>query len=95
MKSRILLLCLVTVFLNDPCLSYNGFKILKFEKGSVYDQLGLKEGDIIKSFNGKPLRSQKDAMTLFDGFKNEHTIDLDLERNGKPLTLHYNIVQDK
>jgi len=40
-----------------------GFLVRKLKKGSLYEQLGLKQGDIIKSVNGEPLNSIQDAMT--------------------------------
>lgn len=69
----------------------NGFKILKIEKGSLFEQLGLREGDVIERVNNKKMKSTSDGMELYNALKTEKNIDLDIERNGQKETIHYSI----
>lgn len=69
--------------------SPQGFQIRKIVPGSIFDRLGLKNADIIKSVNGESLTTADQALRLFTVFRNEREINLDIERAGKPIVLSY------
>lgn len=68
-----------------------GFKLTKIESGSIYAQLGLKNGDIIQKVNGDTPKSLDAFGTFLSKTKPGDKIDLLVERQGKEETLHYTI----
>lgn len=68
-----------------------GFLVRKLKKGSLYEQLGLKQGDIIKSVNGEPLNSIQDAMTQYSKLGTLSQIQLEITRNGQSEMLSFNL----
>ena len=66
-----------------------GFQIRKIVPGSIFERLGLSNGDIIKSVNGESLTTADKALRLFTVFRNEREINLEIERGSKPMVLSY------
>lgn len=66
-----------------------GFQIRKIVPGSIFERLGLTNGDIIKSVNGESLTTADKALRLFTVFRNEREINLEIERGSKPIVLSY------
>ncbi len=71
----------------------NGFRIMDIQPGSIYERLGLKQGDVIKSVNGEKVDSPQKAMELYNALKSSNNIRLGLERNGKDDDFNFNITQ--
>lgn len=69
----------------------NGFKLLDMQPGSIYEQLGLNRGDVIRGVNGEPLDSVQKAMEFYNTFKNSSQVQLEIERNGKKETNTYDV----
>lgn len=69
----------------------DGFRILDMQPGSIYENLGLQVGDVLKSVNGDDLTSPAKAMELFHQLKSENQISLDIERGGRTETFNYSI----
>lgn len=69
----------------------SGFKLMEIQAGSIYETLGLKKGDIIKSYNGKPTNSVQDSMEMYNQLKTSKKINLEIIRDGKVQKLHYDI----
>ncbi|MHB1950556.1 MAG: type II secretion system protein N [Acidiferrobacteraceae bacterium] len=68
-----------------------GFLIRSIVPGSLYQQLGLKPGDVIRSVNGQPIDSLAQAMQIYQRLPASGEIDLQILRNGQPKELHYRI----
>lgn len=68
-----------------------GFKLNEIQAGSIYEQLGLKKGDVIKSYNGKPVHSTQDSMEIYNQLKTSKKVNLEIIRNGKVQKIQYNI----
>lgn len=69
----------------------NGFKLLNVKQGSLFEKLGLRRGDILKSINGTVLDIAT-GMQLFNNLKNETRFTLDVERRGAEQTFSYDII---
>jgi general secretion pathway protein C len=69
----------------------DGFRILDVQDGSLYTNLGIKTGDIIKSVDGEPIDSPAKAMELYNGLRSKNQLRLTVERNGQVQTMTYNI----
>lgn len=68
-----------------------GLRLFAIRPGSLYEKIGLLNGDILKAVNDKSLGDFREAVMLFDKLKAEKSIVLDLERNLNPLRIRYSI----
>lgn len=68
-----------------------GFRIIDFQPNSIFTQLGINRGDLIKSVNGEAVDTPQKAMELFNMFKNASQIKMSVDRGGRTETLDYNI----
>lgn len=69
----------------------DGFKLFSIKKGSFFEQIGLKNRDIIKQINGVPLNSAEKGLELFQALRNETEFSVDLERNKSKTSLQFTI----
>lgn len=68
-----------------------GFKVLSVKNGSLFQKLGLRRGDILKTINGKLLEVQT-GLETFSTLKNESEFKLELERRGEDIEYKYEII---
>ena len=68
-----------------------GYKVYGVRKGSLPHLLKLKNGDLLKSIDGRDLDSMDAAMSLYQQFRNASHLRITIERRGKPLEMHYDI----
>jgi general secretion pathway protein C len=66
-----------------------GFRVENVPSGSIVDEVGIKNGDIIRSVEGKELKSVRDAWQAFNAVKNQSRFEVGLLRNDQPLILRY------
>ena len=59
--------------------------------GSLYTNLGIRSGDILKSVNGEEVTSPTKALELYEKLKTSDNVTLDIERRGRKATYEYNI----
>jgi general secretion pathway protein C len=69
----------------------DGFSISQVAPGSVFDQLGLQDGDLVTSIDGKPVTNPMQAMGLMQSMKTQSTLDLTISRGGAPTTVHLDL----
>lgn len=69
----------------------DGFKIFNIRPGSLFAQLGMVNGDIIKRVNGLEISGPEQALQMFTQLRDESRVTVDLERFRKNLTLQYEI----
>lgn len=69
-----------------------GFKLFSIRPGSLYEQLGLKNGDVIVSINGYRMNSPERALELYSALTNAQHLGVELEREGSLRTHDYDIV---
>lgn len=68
-----------------------GMRLFAIRKGSLYEKLGLKNGDIIKSVNDNSLTDPSQALKIFEELKSERSISVVLERKGAERSMNYEI----
>jgi general secretion pathway protein C len=66
-----------------------GFRLFAIRSGSLFDKIGLKNGDIIKSINGSPMNDPSRAMTLLQQLRSQNDLTVELVRNRQPQKLVY------
>lgn len=69
----------------------DGFKVYRIKEKSLFKQIGLEDGDIIRRVNGTEIQGPEDGLKLFEVFKTSKSITLDLDRKGQKKTLSYSV----
>ncbi len=69
-----------------------GFKIAKIKKDSIYNYLGVKAGDILRTVDELPITTEKEAMAVFNSVKMKEVVTVMLERGGKEVVYVYRFV---
>jgi general secretion pathway protein C len=68
-----------------------GFKLFSIVPGSIYDQLGLKNGDLLCGVDGEAMNDPTKAMALAQDLKNKSRLELCIKRNGRTSNFAYEI----
>jgi len=68
-----------------------GFVISDIVPNSLYQQIGLQNGDVIQKVNGQAVTSAEQAMAMYQSLQNAAVIDLELKRAGSIVPIHYDI----
>lgn len=69
----------------------NGFKIFSIRPGSIYQKLGMQNGDVIKKINGYEINSPDKALEIYSKLKEASRIDVELERRGANVNRTVNV----
>lgn len=67
----------------------DGFVVTGIRQGSLYQRLGIVEGDVIQGVNNRPIQTADDVMMLFNTLKEGSAASLTLKRQGSQETLSY------
>lgn len=68
-----------------------GFKLYAIRKGSVYERLGFQNGDTLARINGMELTSADKALEVYTKLREATSLEMEVTRRGKPVTLKYTI----
>jgi len=68
-----------------------GFRVSEVKPQGVFGMVGIKNGDVLLSINDFPIDSPEKAIQSFVSLKGQSRIKLDLIRDGKPMSLNYDI----
>jgi len=69
----------------------DGFLVTDIAAGSLYQQLGLQNGDILTGVNGKPVTSMDQAMNMYRQLQRAPSVDVSVMRGGQQQSFHYDI----
>jgi general secretion pathway protein C len=69
----------------------NGFKMFSIKPGSIYQKIGLQNGDVIRKINGFEMNSPDKALEIYQKLKDSKHITIEVDRNGKVSTMDYTI----
>jgi general secretion pathway protein C len=72
-------------------IGVEGFRFVNIQPGSVYEKLGFKVGDMIRSVNREPVNSPTKAMEMYNVLKTSNNVQLGVERDGRDETFNYSI----
>jgi hypothetical protein len=65
-----------------------GYRIFNIDKESLWATLGIRNGDVVRSINGKPMTSPVSALEAFKQMRGADRIAIDIERGGKEKILN-------
>lgn len=68
-----------------------GLRLFAIKTGSLYEKVGLKNGDILKAVNGNSLSDITQAAKLFEMLKQDKNISVSVERNREERVFRYQI----
>jgi general secretion pathway protein C len=68
-----------------------GFLVREVQSGSLYEKLGLRPGDVIRSVNGQALSSMDEVMRMYQQFGTAERVTVDVQRQGRAETLYYDM----
>jgi general secretion pathway protein C len=68
-----------------------GFRISEIAPGSLYERIGLQNGDVIQRINSQDVDDPGKFFQFYQGLKEEKSIIIDLMRGGQRQTLNYEI----
>ncbi|HEX4421106.1 MAG TPA: type II secretion system protein GspC [Kofleriaceae bacterium] len=69
----------------------DGFKLYAIRPSSAFAKLGLTNGDTLQSVNGFELTSVDKALEVYTKMRESTSLEVEVTRRGKPLTLKYSI----
>jgi general secretion pathway protein C len=68
-----------------------GFRITEIVPGSIYERIGLQNGDVIQKVNATDVDDPAKFFQMYQGLKEEKSISIDVMRGGQRQTLNYEI----
>ena len=66
-----------------------GLRLFAIKQGSLFEKIGLKNGDILKTINGNSMGDFTQAVKLFEKLKAERNLKVNLERNREEQEYSY------
>jgi len=67
----------------------SGFRLTDIQKGTILDQIGVQDGDVLRFVNGQRIDSVQSAFQLYNILKESTNIEITVLRNTRPTTLRY------
>lgn len=68
-----------------------GFRLFAIRQNSIFDQIGLRNGDIIQKINGNDINDPSRALALFQELRTERELNVEILRNKETKTLKLSI----
>lgn len=74
-----------------PDGEFDGYRLSAIRRNTIADKLGIRNGDIVHTVNGKPLNSMSAAMDAYNTMQNEKGFTFEVTRRGQKMTMKYNV----
>jgi general secretion pathway protein C len=68
-----------------------GYKLFQIVPGSIYDKLGLKNGDVLCGLNGENINDPGKAFEMLNALKTQSHLELCVKRDGRSQNYAYDI----
>ena len=69
----------------------DGYRLSGIRKKSIFSQLGIKNGDIVHTVNGKPLTSMSAAMDAYNSLSGGASFNFEITRRNQRQTQEYEV----
>jgi general secretion pathway protein C len=67
----------------------DGLAIASIKRGSIFEKLGLKNGDIVKGLDGNDIKSPDDVLQMYKKLTLGSEVAIEIERAGEKQTINY------
>ncbi|MBN1613881.1 MAG: PDZ domain-containing protein [Deltaproteobacteria bacterium] len=67
----------------------SGFMVSRIHQGSIYQKMGLVDGDVIQEINDQKIASADDVVGLYNTLKSGSTLSVKIKRAGRQETMNY------
>jgi general secretion pathway protein C len=67
----------------------DGFIVSQIRQGSIFQKMGLQDGDIIQNLNDRKVQTADDMVTLFNTLRSAPDMNLTVKRSGKQEKMAY------
>jgi general secretion pathway protein C len=68
-----------------------GFRLFQIREGSLFQRLGLRDGDVVQRVNGRPIEDPAALLGFLNRLQTEPRVALDIVRAKAPRTLVYDL----
>jgi len=68
-----------------------GFRIYRIRKNSLYQKLGIKNGDVIKRINGYEFTTPQKALEAYSNLMSANNLSVEVKRKGRMKNFRYEI----
>jgi general secretion pathway protein C len=69
----------------------DGFRLSEVVPGSLFSQMGLRNGDVVTGVGGQELNDPTQAIALLNSLRNASSLSITVMRHGRPVDLNYQI----
>jgi len=69
----------------------HGFRLSEIQPDSIFQQIGLRDGDILTDVGGQRVGDPSKAFQLLSSLRTQNSINLTVLRGGQPIQLQYSI----
>jgi len=69
----------------------HGFKVFAIRPGSLFAQIGMRDGDVVRRINGFEMNTAENALEVYTRLRSANRIDVELERNGSSIQRSYTV----
>ncbi|HUA34856.1 MAG TPA: type II secretion system protein GspC [Candidatus Binataceae bacterium] len=69
----------------------NGFTLSEITPGSVFEQIGLQDGDVLTGINGQAVNNPLQAVGMLSQMSQRPSVDITVMRDGQPMQFHLGI----
>ncbi|MEM1008716.1 MAG: type II secretion system protein GspC [Myxococcota bacterium] len=66
-----------------------GFKIYNIKRGSLYEKIGIKNGDVIRQINGYKFNNIQRVLQAYGNLRNASSLNVSIQRGGKVEHMRY------
>jgi general secretion pathway protein C len=69
----------------------NGYSLSEVQPGSVFAEMGLRDGDIVSAVNGQDLNDPTQALLLLNNVRDQSSISVTVKRFGQPVQYNFSV----
>jgi type II secretion system protein C len=69
----------------------DGYRLSGVRRGSLFDKLGVKNGDIVHGVNGRNLTSASEALDAYQSLQSDQRFSFDISRRSQRQTIEYEV----
>ncbi len=68
-----------------------GFVITSLRRGSIFERLGFRRGDVVRAVDGNPIRRPDDVINLYEKLRSASEVSIQVLRGGREQELRFRI----